>query len=56
MSRMNKNPLKRISSDLDKAINETAKKNNLRYTDASKELANMYKKMKGKKLQREIIF
>ena len=44
----------RIPVDLDLAIRDLAKKNNMKYVEAGKEIANINKKFKNKIVVREI--
>ena len=48
----------RIDVDLDLQIKDLAKRNNLKFTQASRELAKMTEKLKGKRLRevKEIVF
>lgn len=48
--------IKRIDKELDSQINDLAKKNNMKYREASREVANMVKQVRGKSFTREIRF
>lgn len=52
----NKGRVARVSVDLDSQIRELAKKNNLKYIEASEELARMTRRFSGRKVFREIKF
>ena len=56
MATKNRGIVRRISPDLDIQIRELTIKNNLKYVDGSKEAADLLKKLRGKKLFKEINF
>lgn len=53
---MNSSEIRRISKDLGEEIEKIAKKNNIKFTEASKELARFIKNNKTNKIIREIEF
>jgi hypothetical protein len=52
----NRTYIRRIDKDLDDWIKEISIKNNIKFTQASKDLANLRPRLMNKKVFREIIF
>lgn len=53
---MKKSIVKRISKEMDCAIEDFAKKNDMGYTEASRDMAKLSKRMKGSKVLKELEF
>ena len=56
MGRIVKSKVLRVDINLDSVIREVAAKNNIEFTEASREIARAFKELKGKKIAREIRF